>query len=67
LRVASVEIPVQVNGKVRAKVSMPVGIDDQATERLARENDRVSELLVAKELVKVVIVLGKMINFVVKP
>ena len=67
LRVASVEIPVQVNGKVRAKVSMPVGIDDQATERLARENDRVSELLVAKELVKVVIVPGKMINFVVKP
>jgi leucyl-tRNA synthetase len=46
---------------------MPVGIDDQATERLARENDRVSELLVAMELVKVVIVPGKMINFVVKP
>jgi leucyl-tRNA synthetase len=67
LKIASVEVPVQVNGKVRAKVVMPAGIDNQETERLAKSNERVAELLEGKELVKVVTVPGKMINFVIKP
>lgn len=67
MKIASVEVPVQVNGKVRAKVVMPVGLDNQQTQELAMANDRVAELIVGKELVKVVIVPGKMVNFVIKP
>jgi leucyl-tRNA synthetase len=67
LKIASIEVPVSVNGKVRAKVVMPVGIDNQETERLAKSSDRVAELLVGKELVKVVVIPGKMVNFVLKP
>jgi leucyl-tRNA synthetase len=45
---------------------MPVGIDHKQTQQLAMESERVAELLVGKELLKVVIVPGKMVNFVVK-
>jgi leucyl-tRNA synthetase len=67
LKIASLEVPVQVNGKVRAKVIMPVGIDAQEAQRLAMANERVSEILTGKEIAKVVAIPGKMINFVLKP
>jgi leucyl-tRNA synthetase len=66
MKIASIEVPVQVNGKLRARVLMPVGIDNEQTQQLAMESERVAELLVGKELLKVVIVPGKMVNFVVK-
>jgi leucyl-tRNA synthetase len=66
LKIASVEVPIQVNGKVRAKIVMPVGIDNQHAQSLALENERVAELLAGKEITKVVIIPGKMVNFVIK-
>jgi leucyl-tRNA synthetase len=66
MKIESVEIPVQVNGKVRAKVHMPVGIDNEQAQRLAMSNQRVIEMLEGKQVLKVVIVPGKMINLVVK-
>jgi leucyl-tRNA synthetase len=67
LKIASVEVPIQVNGKVRAKIVMPVGIDNQHAQNLALNNERVAELLAGKEITKVVIIPGKMVNFVIKP
>ncbi|MFM7928927.1 MAG: class I tRNA ligase family protein, partial [Pirellula sp.] len=66
MKVDSVEIPVQVNGKVRTKIQMPVGIDSQHAQRLAMSSQRVIELIDGKELLKVVVIPGKMINIVVK-
>jgi leucyl-tRNA synthetase len=66
MKIESVEIPVQVNGKVRAKVHMPMGIDNEQAQRLAMSNQRVIEMLEGKQVLKVVIVPGKMINLVVK-
>lgn len=66
LKIASVEVPIQVNGKVRAKIVMPVGIDKQHAQSLALNNERVAELLAGKEITKVVIIPGKMVNFVIK-
>lgn len=66
MKVDSVEIPVQVNGKVRTKIQMPVGIDNAQARHLAMSSPRVIELLDGKELLKVVVIPGKMINLVVK-
>lgn len=66
MKVDSVEIPVQVNGKVRTKIQMPVGIDNAQAQHLAMSSPRVIELLDGKELLKVVVIPGKMINLVVK-
>ncbi|MCO6043708.1 leucine--tRNA ligase [Aeoliella sp. ICT_H6.2] len=62
----SVEIPVQVNGKVKAKVSVPAGADKDATESAARSDAKVAELIGGKDLVKLIVVPGKLVNFVVK-
>ncbi|MCA9189721.1 MAG: hypothetical protein KDA99_29060, partial [Planctomycetales bacterium] len=61
-----VEIPVQVNGKVRAKVVVPAESSQSEIEERARQDERVAELLAGKQLVKCVVVPGRLINFVVK-
>ena len=67
MKIASLEVPVQVNGKVRTKVVMPVGIDSEEAERLAKSHPRISELLEGHLVVKAIVVPGKMVNFVIKP
>ena len=60
-----VEVPVQVNGKVRTKIMVPAGADKSAMERIALEDSRVRELLAGAAPKKVIVVPGKMVNLVV--
>jgi leucyl-tRNA synthetase len=60
-----VEVPVQVNGKVRAVVTVPTGASDDEHERAARAEPRVAALLADATVRKVVVVPGRMVNFVV--
>jgi leucyl-tRNA synthetase len=62
----TVEVPVQVNGKLRSKVSVPAGTEAQGLEAAAKEDPRVAEWLAGKQLVKVVVVPGRLVNFVVE-
>jgi leucyl-tRNA synthetase len=61
-----VEIPVQINGKVRCKITVPTGADQPQTEQLALDDPRVAELLNGKEIVKPIVIPGRLVNFVVK-
>src|SRR5829696_2753652 len=61
----TVEIPVQVNGRVRARINVPFGADAGAIEALARADAKVAELLAGATVRKVVAVPGRLINFVV--
>jgi leucyl-tRNA synthetase len=60
----SVEIPVQVNGKVRSRITVTTGADEETIEKTARNDPRVAELLDGATVLKVVVVPGRMINFV---
>ncbi len=60
-----VEIPVQVNGKLRGRVVVPAGADSAQIEAAARADDKVAAMLEGKTVRKVVVVPGKLINFVV--
>ncbi len=60
-----IEVPVQINGKLRGRVSVPAGADRDALESAARAEERVAALLEGKEIKKVVVVPGKLVNFVV--
>ncbi|MFI5054574.1 MAG: class I tRNA ligase family protein, partial [Acidimicrobiia bacterium] len=62
---AEVEIPVQVNGKVRSRVTLPAGASEAEHEAAARGDARVAEQLAGVTIRKVVVVPGRMINFVV--
>jgi leucyl-tRNA synthetase len=62
----TVEVPVQVNGKLRGRIQVPAGTDREALEAAARGDSRIAELLEGKKVVKTVVVPGRMVNFVVK-
>ncbi|HEY6565575.1 MAG TPA: leucine--tRNA ligase, partial [Pirellulaceae bacterium] len=48
---AEVEVPVQIKGKVRGRILVPLGSDSSETERIARAEPRVQELLVGQDVV----------------
>ena len=60
-----IEVPVQVNGKVRSKVVVPAGADREALEAAARADARIAEMLNGKTIRKVVVVPGRLVSFVV--
>jgi leucyl-tRNA synthetase len=66
VREDSVEIPVQINGKLRARIEVPNGADAATMEQAAKDDVRIAELLTGKTIVKCVVVPGRMVNFVIK-
>ena len=60
-----IEIPVQINGKLRGRVVVPADADRDALEAAARADERIAALLEGKTIRKVVVVPGKLVNFVV--
>jgi leucyl-tRNA synthetase len=66
LKEDTVEVPVQVNGKLRSRVVVVADADTTAIEAAARADERTAELLTGKQVVKVIVVPGKLVNFVVR-
>jgi leucyl-tRNA synthetase len=63
---SQIEIPVQILGKLRGKVIVPAGSDQVSIIAAAREDEKIASLLAGKEVVKTIVVPGKLVNFVVK-
>jgi leucyl-tRNA synthetase len=61
----TVEIPVQVNGKVRARISVASDATRDEIEAAARADAKIAELLAGATVRKVVVVPGRMVNFVI--
>jgi leucyl-tRNA synthetase len=59
-----IEMPVQVNGKVRGHVRVPAGADARMIEEAALAEPKVRELLAGKTVKKVIVVPRKMVNVV---
>ncbi len=62
----TIEVPVQVNGKLRAKIQTAAGTSREDLLRMASEDGRIAELLAGKQIVKSVVVPERLVNFVVK-
>jgi leucyl-tRNA synthetase len=62
----TVEIPIQINGKLRGRLSVPADLAAPALEAAARADDKIAALLAGKTVVKAVVVPGRMVNFVVQ-
>tara|TARA_B100001179_G_scaffold159245_1_gene116582 strand:- start:3712 stop:5403 length:1692 start_codon:yes stop_codon:yes gene_type:complete len=60
----SIELVVQVNGKLRARLEVPADADKAAVEALALANDNVQRHTDGKTLRKVIVVPGKLVNIV---
>jgi leucyl-tRNA synthetase len=61
----TIPIVIQVNGKKRGKLEMPVNADGQTIESAALESDEVKKFLEGKKPKKVIVVPGRLINIVV--
>ncbi|MFZ4578082.1 MAG: leucine--tRNA ligase [Myxococcota bacterium] len=62
----TVELPVQVNGKLRAKLVVPRDADRDTLEALALQNESVKRYTEGQQILKVILVPGRMLSFVVK-
>jgi leucyl-tRNA synthetase len=60
-----IEIVLQINGRVRGRVTVPAGISDDDLQKRALESDEVKKHLCAKEPRKVIVVKGRLVNVVV--
>ena len=63
---ASVEVVVQLNGKVKGKIVVPAGLDRDGLGEAALAEEVVKNLLEGKTVVKTICVPDKLVNFVVK-
>ena len=63
---AEKEIAVQVNGKVRATVKIAVDEDEESIKAKALAEENVQRHIDGKEVVKVIVIKGKIVNIVVK-
>ena len=61
-----VEIIVQINGKLKDKLTMSKDASNEELEKAARSSDKVKEVVGELSIVKAIIIPGKLVNFVVK-
>ena len=60
-----IEIPVQVNGTVRYKITVPADSDEATIEQVAKENPALSNYMAGKEIKKVIVIKSKIVNIVI--
>jgi leucyl-tRNA synthetase len=60
------EIVVQVNGKLRSRMTVPFGTSKEDVERMALADEKVAPFVDGKPVVKVIFVPDKLVNLVVK-
>jgi leucyl-tRNA synthetase len=65
LELATVELVVQVNGKLRGRVSVPADAGKDVIEQVALADDNVQRFVDGKEIRKVIVVPGRLVNVVV--
>jgi leucyl-tRNA synthetase len=61
-----IEIPVQINGKLRSRITVPADSDDAVVREAALADEKVKAAITGKQIVKWIIVPGKLINIVVR-
>ncbi len=62
----NIQIIAQVNGKLRAKMMIPLNSDNQKVQELAFADEGVRKNIEGKEIIKVIVVPNKLINVVVR-
>ncbi len=61
-----IEIVIQINGKVREKIEVPVSYSKEELEKEVLNNSKINTMIKDKEIVKLIVVPKKLVNIVVK-
>ena len=59
-----IELPVQINGKMRGKVTVPADADQKIIEQAALSDEKVAQQLEGKTVRKVIVIQGRIVNIV---
>jgi leucyl-tRNA synthetase len=62
----TLEIPVQIQGKLRGRVVVAADADAEAMKAAAAADPKIAELLAGRRILKVVAVPGRLVNFVLE-
>ena len=62
----TIEVPVQINGKLRSVIALPTGVDKDTQLATAKADPKVAPHLDGKQIVKEIVIPGKLVNIVVK-
>lgn len=61
-----IELPVQVNGKVKATVMIPLNAEESTVKEIVKQNENVQNAILDKNVVKEIYVKNKIYNIVIK-
>lgn len=61
-----VEIAIQVNGKIKAKINVPTDLDEEGIKAASLANESILSATEGKNIVKVIVIKGRLVNIVVK-
>ena len=61
---STIEMAVQVNGKLRDRIQIPAGMDKAEIERIAQESENIRRHTDGKSVKKVIVIAGKLVNIV---
>ena len=62
---SEIEIPVQVNGKLRDVIRVPANADNATVEAAAKASEKVQQFIAGKTIKKIIVVPKKLVNIVV--
>jgi leucyl-tRNA synthetase len=62
----ALDLVVQVNGKVRDRITVPLDTEEAQIKEVALQSDKVQSSMSGKQVAKIVVVPGKLVNIVVK-
>ena len=65
-RESEIEIPVQINGKLAAVITVSADADDETIKSAALANEKIVVRISGRSIVKIIVVKGKLVNLVVK-
>ena len=66
IKLDEVELVVQVNGKIRARITLAADASEEAVREMALADERVKSAVEGKQIVKVIVIPGKLVNIVVR-
>ena len=61
-----IQIIIQINGKLRSRLNVRLGTDEKEVIKLAKEDNKVLELIKDKNIIKTIYISNKLVNFVIK-
>ncbi|MEG3586634.1 MAG: leucine--tRNA ligase [Actinomycetota bacterium] len=61
----SIEIPIQINGKVKSKITVPSGSTAETVREIALQDPKINSIISGKTIRKEIIIDGKLVNFVI--